>query len=455
MQHDKQLTVNFDGLRTGSGPATWGQRTIWKPISWYAPDDHFFNIGLLLPLRHPTAPAEFAQAVGALLERHESLRTCYTADGDSGLTQHLLGSGTLAVRLVHAESQTATAALAGALEQDKALRFDLLAQQPPLRITAVLVAGQVTGAALTLAHIAADATGARVVLDDLRRLLVQRRRAPQVLPPRVPGRQPLEQAAYEASAVAHTRSEAAIALWSRQLDSVPASLWPDPTGPGESERWWEGILDCPRLDLASRLAARRLGSSASAVVLAAVGVELGLLTGRQAVGLKVILGNRASREQQQAVGAFPQNGLVVLGTSGDFDELVGQAWRAQLKTSRHGHYDADAMERAIAAAEKRRGEPIDLTSYFNDHREGPDPALDGAEPAGLPDGAFRWRSRWARQDSAFFFGLATAGGSTTASLLVDTRLFPARQVEPFLRAVQARVVAAVAPTVAATVAAEG
>ncbi len=442
MQHDEQLTVSFDGLRTGSGRATWGQRTIWKPISWYAPDDHFFNIGQLLPLRHPTAPAEFAAAVGTLLERHESLRTAYTADGDGTLTQRLLGTGALTVRLVHVEPQAAEAALAGALEQDKVLRFDLSAEEPPLRITAVLVAGQVTGAALTLSHIAADAAGARVVLDDLRRLLVQRRRAPQVLPPRVPGRQPLEQAAYEASAPARTRSEAAIALWSRQLDSVPASLWPEPTGPGEAERWWEGILDCPRLDLASRLAARRLGSSASAVILAAVGVELGLLTGRPAAGLKVILGNRASREQQQAVGAFPQNGLVVLGTSGDFDELVGQAWRAQLQTSRHGHYDAEAMEQAIEAAEKRRGEPIDLTSYFNDHREGPEPDLEAVELAGLPDGVFRWRSRWARQDSAFFFDLAGAGGGTTASLLVDTRLFPAGQVEPFLRAVQARVVAA-------------
>ncbi|WP_031522237.1 condensation domain-containing protein [Streptomyces sp. NRRL F-5123] len=439
------LEVRFEGLADGSRPATWGQRTIWEPISWYAPDDHYFNIALPLALRHPVPPGDFAEVVRALLERHESLRTVYRLDAGGGLRQRLGGAGTLTVRLVEAD---AAEELARVLEReaaaDKAVRFDLLGDGLPVRVTAVLVAGQVAGAVVTVAHIAADGTGAQVVLDDLRRLLAQRRRRPGVLPPPVPGRQPREQAEYEAGPQATARSAAAVALWSRRLTGIPASLWPEDAGPGEDVRWWEGELGCERLDLASRLAAVGTGTSPSAVVLAALGQELAERTGFDAVPLKVILGNRVNEEQRTAVGAFAQNGLVVLGGSGEFGELARKAWRAQLQTSRHGHYDPGALAEAVTAEEKRRGAALDLNALFNDHREtehgaaAPDPSqLAAAQP-----GEFRWRSRWARQDCRFFFGLGQQAGRTCATLLVDTRSVPAAEVEPLLRAVEERVVAA-------------
>ncbi|MFD0277608.1 hypothetical protein ACFVHB_27375 [Kitasatospora sp. NPDC127111] len=460
---DEAVEVRFEGLPHGTGPATWGQRTIWAPISWYAPDDHYFNIALPVELRHPVEPAAFGAAVRALLERHESLRTLYRTGPDGALDQLLQGAGLLRVRLVRApDGEPLPAVLERLAAQDRAVRFQLLADPAPaapadgpdgdglpVRVSAVLVDGLVAGAVLTVAHIAADGTGAQVVRDDLRRLLAQQRRRPGTLPPPVPGRQPREQAAYEAGPQATARSAAAVALWSRQLAGIPASLWPAEAGPGEPERWWEGGLVCPRLDLASRAAAVRTGTSASAVVLAAVGLELGARTGAAAVPLKVILGNRVSEPQRTAVGAFAQNGLVVLGTAGGFDDLARQAWRAQLQTSRHGHYDPGALAAAVLAEEKRRGTGIDLNALFNDHREPERPSVGGqlAEPGApeeAPAGRFGWRSRWARQDSKFFFGLAHRDGEAVATLLVDTRYFPADGVEPFLRAVEDRVTAAAA-----------
>ncbi|MFG3053953.1 condensation domain-containing protein [Kitasatospora sp. NPDC048239] len=461
MHDDERLEIRFEGLAEGIEAATWGQRTIWAPISWYAPDDHYFNIALPLELRHPVEPEAFGAALRALLERHGSLRTMYRTRPDGLLEQRLQGHGALTVRTVAA---TAGEPIAAAVErlaaEDRAVRFDLLGDGLPLRVSALLVDGLVAAAALTMAHIAADGTGAQVVRDDLRRLLVQQRRRPGTLPPPVPGRQPMEQAAYEAGPQATARSQAAIALWTRQLAGIPASLWPEETGPAEPERWWEGELACPRLDLASRLAAVRTGTSPSAVVLAAVGLELGARTGVGAVPLKVILGNRVSEAQRTAVGAFAQNGLVVLdtgagegggaGNGGGLDESAQQAWRAQMQTSRHGHYDPTALAAAVLAEEKRRGAEMDLNALFNDHREPDRPAGPGAaaaapEPAdldGMPAGRFGWRSRWARQDCKFFFGLAHRDGEAFATLLVDTRYVPAAEVEPFLRAVEERVVAA-------------
>ncbi|MFJ2778783.1 condensation domain-containing protein [Kitasatospora sp. NPDC087315] len=445
LQKGGRLEVRFEGLAEETGPATWGQRTIWAPISWYAPDDHYFNIALPLELRRPVEPEAFGASLRALLERHESLRTLYRLAPDGSLEQRLHGRGMLPVRLVPAPAgEPVATALGRVAAQDRAVRFELLGDGLPLRVSAVLVDGLVAGAVLTVAHIAADGTGAQVVRDDLRRLLVQARRRPGTLPPPPPGRRPREQAAYEAGPQAAARSNAAIGLWTRQLAGIPASLWPEEAGPGEAERWWEGELVCPRLDSASRVAAVRTGTSASAVVLAAVGVELGEHTGADAVPLKVIMGNRVSEAQRTAVGAFAQNGLVVLGTSGDFDELAQRAWRSQMQTFRHGHYDPGALAAAVAEEGKRRGTELDLNALFNDHREPDRPPGGGAapeqgDPDGLPAGRFGWRSRWARQDCKFFFGLAHRDGEALATLLVDTRYFPAAEVEPFLRAVEERV----------------
>ncbi|PYC71881.1 hypothetical protein C7C46_26390 [Streptomyces tateyamensis] len=437
------LDVGFAGLAAWQGPATWGQRTIWAPIAWYAPDDHYFNIALPLRLRRPVPPADLVAALRALLTRHESLRTSYRLGPDGLLAQRLHGAGRLTVRLVEVAAEQD---LAGALErvaaEEKAQRFELLGDGLPVRVCALLTAGEVVAAVLTVAHIAADGTGAQVVLDDLRRLLAQQRRRPGELPPPVAGRQPREQAAYEAGPQAQARSAAAIALWTRQLAAIPASLWPEQVGPGESERWWEGELAAERLDAASRVAAGRLGVSASAVVLAALGQELGARTGCAAVPLKVILGNRVSEEQRSAVGAFAQNGLVVLAGAdqADFGELAQAAGRAQLQTSRHGHYDPSALAAAVAGEEQRRGAVLDLNALFNDHRDLARPFA--GELAATAPGAFRWRSRWARQDCRFFFGLAQGSGGPIATLLVDTRCVPAAQVEPLLRGVEERVVAA-------------
>ncbi|MEU6239407.1 hypothetical protein ABZ885_41410, partial [Kitasatospora sp. NPDC047058] len=129
---DGTLEVRFEGLSHGAAPATWGQRTIWAPISWYAPDDHYFNIALPVELRHPVGPAAFGAAVRALLERHESLRTLYRTGPDGALGQLLYGAGVLRVRLVPApDGEPPAAVLERVAVQDRAVRFRLLADAPP------------------------------------------------------------------------------------------------------------------------------------------------------------------------------------------------------------------------------------------------------------------------------------------------------------------------------------
>lgn len=44
------VEVAFRGERSGRAPLTWGQRAIWHAVLRTAPNDHYFNLGRVLPL---------------------------------------------------------------------------------------------------------------------------------------------------------------------------------------------------------------------------------------------------------------------------------------------------------------------------------------------------------------------------------------------------------------------
>lgn len=81
---EETVTVEFGGDRDGRAPLTWGQRAIWHAIRRTAPNDHYFNIGRVLPLAdrgRPATVAEAVRALGGLMGRHEALRTRLEAPG--------------------------------------------------------------------------------------------------------------------------------------------------------------------------------------------------------------------------------------------------------------------------------------------------------------------------------------------------------------------------------------
>ncbi|MYS10564.1 non-ribosomal peptide synthetase condensation domain protein, partial [Streptomyces sp. SID6041] len=77
------MGVPFAAGRPGAAPLTWGQRAIWHAIGRTAPNDHYFNLGRILPLADRGAPVDTVHlrtALSALLERHEALRTRVVAE---------------------------------------------------------------------------------------------------------------------------------------------------------------------------------------------------------------------------------------------------------------------------------------------------------------------------------------------------------------------------------------
>ncbi|MGW2548275.1 condensation domain-containing protein, partial [Kitasatospora sp. NPDC001574] len=170
------LAVAFTGTRTGLAPLTWGQRAIWHAIGRTVPNDHYFNLGRVLPLADRGAPVDvprFAEAVAALLTRHEALRTRLVLDEDGEPRQHLFAGGEIGVT-VHDEPDPARAGQAAEdlLAVLAGRRFDYT-QEWPVRIGAVRSGDRITHAVLALCHLASDGHGAEVLLRDLRMLVLR------------------------------------------------------------------------------------------------------------------------------------------------------------------------------------------------------------------------------------------------------------------------------------------
>lgn len=477
------LRVAFGGLPQWTGPATWGQRAIWSPLRWYAPHDHYFNIGAVVTLGSGLPAADVVAVLRTLMERHESLRTRFECAEDGSPRQLLAGEGELDVAWTEAGRESAPAMADQVLAAMLEVRFDLEADLP-IRFSAVGADGMVHALVPVVSHIAADSAGFAVLVEDLRRLAAARRRNPSRLPERPPGRTPREQTVYEATPTALHRDEAARAHWRRVLEIAPPVVLPPPASSQDATPWRQALLEGGGLDAASRWLARLWRCSPRAVVLAAYVRVLAAQTGLERVALKVVVGNRAAPEQRDAVGVFSQDGLVCL-EPGDLSlrEFAKRAEAAQLNAARHAQFEPGAMAREVASAESRRGTALELDCHFNDYRDIA-PSAVPESVADLVPGTLRWGDAWSRQDCALFFALrpmpagagagAGAGanasaprpvgantsvsgpagaktsaprarsgplrhpgsGAVAATLLADTRRLPPDQVEALLRAVE-------------------
>ncbi|MFG1955685.1 condensation domain-containing protein [Micromonospora sp. NPDC048830] len=218
------------------------------------------------------------RAVGALVARHESLRT-RVRPRNGELRQEAASAGRLPV-LVHAmprpaddpDGRSAAAALAARLAEP---RFDHAAEWP-LRVALVTVEDRVRQVVAVFSHSTVDFHAAEIVLRDLRLLVL---RGALDAPP---GLQSLDLAERERG-VERRRSERAVAYWMRQFSGVPAFV-ADPAGPGLAPRHGRGSLVSEAAHHAARLVAARHGVSSSTALLAAIAAAVTADSGRTAAG---------------------------------------------------------------------------------------------------------------------------------------------------------------------------
>ncbi|MYU23935.1 condensation domain-containing protein [Streptomyces sp. SID8352] len=444
------LTVPFTGARAGDAPLTWGQRAIWHAVRRTAPNDHYFNIGRVLPLADRGAPVDGARltaALTALLTRHESLRTRFPSDADGTPRQRLCAEGRIEVTVRDEPDPARTGPAAEELLASLTSRRFAYGTEWPVRIGAVRgTGGRITHVVLALCHLAADGHGAEVLVRDLR-LLVRRGSAGAAC-----AATPYDLALRQDSPAGRRASRAALDHWESGLRQAPPTMFPTPAAPPRAPRFWTGRLVSAALPRAVDALAAGHRVSGSTVLLTAATALVAADQGHRVAAMMPIAGNRAAQDHRTLVSTLSQDALFVLrlpedpdrpdGGGAVFTDLLPLAWPAALAGYRAAAYDPADWDALLERASRERGTEVHPYCCFNDMRL----AERHAVPAPAPDAdelaALRARTVLdfpATQDRvACRYCLHLTGDDTalTVTLTADTAYLPPEAVHAHLGALE-------------------
>lgn len=265
-------TVAFSGARDGEAALTWGQRHTWRALRLHGPGQYFLNCPWVLPVYSRRDLGAVLSALGALIERHESLRTTF-ADTPAGPVQRVARGGELTVRLEQA-GQERPLQLAERLAARMSEEIFAPGEEWPLRCRVLIKDGRPAALALAFSHLAVDHVALSLLNADWRRLL-----RGENLPPA--GWQPMDQTELEATEPFQARSARSIRCWQQVLDEVPLHVFGHPPGEPEDPRFTEVGMESAALGAAVGRLAQRWAISTSSVLLAACATVLATVSGRQ------------------------------------------------------------------------------------------------------------------------------------------------------------------------------
>ncbi|MCI4039670.1 condensation domain-containing protein [Streptomyces sp. TRM75563] len=462
--------VSFRGERSGTAPLTWGQRAIWHAIRRTAPNDHYFNIGRVLPLADRGRPATVAatlDALARLIERHEALRTRLVPAAAGGEpAQCLTDTGTLPVTIAPATGLPEAAAEAEALlGRMSATRFDYPAEWP-LRAALVTVGDRVTHAVLVLCHLAADGHAAEVLVRDLR-LLVRRGSAG-----RPPATTPLDLARDQHAERGRRRGAAALAHWEAGFRAAPPTMFPEPCAEPRSPRFWTGRIVSPALARAVAAVAAAHGVSGSTVLLTASAALVAAGEGHRTAAVMPIVGNRTAEALRDLVSTLSQDGLFILDLAaaerkhddgdgagdGDgaarFTDLLPAAHRAALRAYRAAVYDPVEWDALGERLHTEYGSEVHPYCCFNDMRLVERPVSEGPRPAPQEPAeeltearrrtAFGFPATQDRVACRYCLHITEEGDALAVSLTADTAYLPPEAIRAHLYAMEELIVTSAA-----------
>ncbi|GIH48870.1 Condensation domain-containing protein [Microbispora rosea] len=430
-------TVEFRGARGGQAALTWGQQGIWRSTRWLDDGDPYFNLAWTLPVTGAAGLDAVLRAVGRLVERHETLRTAFAragegageGDGEGGedggedTVQRVSREGRLTVGVYEAAARPMSAAKELAAEL-AATGFDYAAELP-IRCAVVCQRGRPRVLALALSHLALDGWSLNMVAAEWPRLV-----AGEDLPE--PGRQPLDQAAFERSD--SPPGGQALWHWRTGLASAPRSMFDFPMREPEEPRFVRHGMDSPAAAVAAEALAARHGVTTSSVLTVASAALLAAVTGHRTAALQLIVSNRHHPGMEAMAGPAAQDGLCVieLGAGATFADALRHGHRRTMATYRNGHYDPALVHAAWEAEAWDRGADIDLDAFFNDVRQAGRwqglPPVDPGDAAALATLRARTRTffvgAYSKVKARIFFATGPTPSTCEFYVLVDTAFLP-------------------------------
>jgi hypothetical protein len=431
-----RILVPFEGDGSGSGELSWGQLEMWQTMCRHRSS---LGIGGVLPLDGGATVEDVADMVRFMMSRHQSLRTRLRFDAADQPRQVVSSAGEIPLEIVDTDEDPAGFAAALWTRYHDVV-FDYV-HEWPMRAAVVRHRGRPTHAVFVCTHLATDGFGLNVLRAELSTM---DRASP------VTATQPLEQARWQRSPAGRRQSDAALAYWETVLRTIPPGRFRG------SDRWHEPTLQevnfsSPAAHLATLAIAARTTANTSSVLLAAFAVALATVTGVNPVVTQVVVSNRFRPGLAGSVSTVSHPGLCVIDVAGvPFDEAVVRVWRALLRANKNAYFDPAGKQALIERVERERGEPVDLSCFYNDrrvrHREEPNGHIPGAPEISAARG--RTTLRWVRpidgSSERFFFHINDVPGTVDIRLSVDTRYVSPADTEAFLHGMESALVSAVA-----------
>ncbi|MEV0393815.1 condensation domain-containing protein [Polymorphospora rubra] len=424
----------FHGARSATAPLTWGQRSMWRSPADLAGQGIFLHLPrrISVPSRARADVPAVAAALGALVGRHESLRTrIRPVDGEPAQVAADHGRLPLLVADGGDDPDGGAATARELMDRLGATPFDL-AEEWPLRVALVVVDDRVRHLVIVFSHGTVDFHGAEIVLRDLRQLLLRG----TVSGPA--GLQTIDVARREAGRERH-RSTRSVAHWSDGFRRLPASMF-DPVGPALEPPYRQALLTSEALDLATRLVAGRHRVSTSTVLLAATTAVVAARQDAATCGVLTMAGNRFQPGYGDAVAKLNQIGLCVvdLADRPDFTALLHRTAAAALDAYRYAYYDPLALDQAMADLGHDPRTVLEPYCYLNDIRLPRHPGFVGPAPdeATVRAATARTTITWLDPPPAFLWRcrmqVIDVPGALGVVLTVNTRYLPPGPAEEFL-----------------------
>ena len=359
-----------DAQETGAGrPMSFAQRRLWflDSLRPGTPDD---LLPLALRIRGDLDEKALTGAFGAVLARHEVLRTRYPAvDGEPVAvvepTVDVPWDHRDLRRLPSEERESRLAELVAA----ELVRPLPLETAPPLRPTLVRLAEQEHLLLIVVHHIAFDFFSWPILTQEL--AAGYRARTGGAPPQPEPAPLPLQYAdaaAQQAARLAGPRGERQLAYWRERLAGLePLELPTDRPRPAV----WDGAADIARFTIPAELAAgadrvaREHRATRFMVLLAAFQATLGRLAGRTDVAVGTPVSGRGRPRHDELIGLFV-NSVVLrahLGGAPSFAELLRRVRTDTLAALTHAELPFERIVTELAQQRDLSRNPLFQISF--------------------------------------------------------------------------------------------
>ena len=444
-EESEELALAISADRSGTGPATWGQKAIWDAVSALGDEAPRYNVSVGFPLG-PLYPRQAVlDALTHAARQHEGLRTRLRPSPDGELEQILDASGTIPVLIRRCASEE-TARVGGELIQEMAGRAFDCAVDWPIRVGLVESEGLVRHYTMVLSHTTADGGGLRRLARDV--LMLLEGTGPEQLSKLYPATQPLDEAAYQNSDRGRRRDAASRRHWRTKLTEGPRRMFAPRTERDPDAPYPYVVLSSPALVRSVDHVAAVRQASASSVLLAAATREISRLSGSPEVQFQVVVNNRFLPGMAQTITTLAQEGMFHLrSVDEDFPELLRRTYAGALSAYRHASYDKRLLDRDIERLRAELPELADHSCFLNDTREpelfrsaAPDAELLPLERA-REQSALVWHEDVPpRRNQTLALDVVDAPGAVELVMVADSSFIPRADMESFLLGIEETIV---------------